>query len=221
MNAFDLRSPQLCLITDPAVPALLQAVEEALAAGITMLQLRGHTLSAAQLYRLALSFRPLCRRYNAAFIVNDRLDVGLAVRADGFQLGVRSLPLAVARRLVGDGCLLGMSVHSLAEAQAAAVGGADFLVVGTIFPSRSHPDEQTVGVNLLRAIRREIPTMPLLAVGGITVANAAQVMEAGASGVAVISAILDAADRTAAVSRLRATIGLEPFLLRRERECNE
>ena len=212
MNAFDLCSPQLCLITDPAVPELGQAVEEALAAGITMLQLRGHALSAAQLYRLALSFRPLCRRYNAAFIVNDRLDVGLAVRADGFQLGVRSLPLAIARRLVGEGCLLGMSVHSSAEAQAAAVGGADFLVVGTIFPSRSHPDEPTVGVNLLRAIRREFPIMPLLAVGGITVANAAQVMEAGASGVAVISAILDAADRTAAVSRLRATIGLEPFL---------
>ncbi|HEY4036286.1 MAG TPA: thiamine phosphate synthase [Ktedonobacteraceae bacterium] len=206
MSAFDLGIPQLCLITDPTVPNLPEIVETALAAGVTMLQLRGHHLSAAELYALAVQLRPRCRQYGAAFIINDRLDVGLAVEADGFQLGKRSLPLHAVRQVVGTRYLLGTSVHSLEEAQAAVADGADFLLAGTIFASPSHPGEPTNGPGLLHAIKQAFPSCFVLAVGGITVAMAKQAMEAGADGVAVISAILGAKDVRKAVEEIKAVI---------------
>ena len=187
-----LRAPQLCLVTDPLLPDLVSRVEQALAAGVTMLQLRGHTLSAAQLYALATQLRPLCRARGVTYIVNDRLDIGLALQADGFQLGKHSLPLAVARQLVGDEALLGASVHTLEEAQAAYAAGADFLLAGTIFPSPSHPGEPTAGPDLLRAIKQTLPDSFVLAIGGITPATADQALAACADGLAVISAVLNA-----------------------------
>jgi thiamine-phosphate pyrophosphorylase len=171
-----------------------------------MLQLRGHHLPAAELYRLALELGPLCRRYQAIFIVNDRIDVGLAAGADGFQLGTRSLPLAVARQLLGQEHLLGASVHSRDEALAAATSGADFLLAGTIFASPTHPNEPPSGTALLHDIKQLLPTYPLLAIGGITSANVVQAMQAGADGIAVISAILNATNVEQAVSELRSAI---------------
>jgi thiamine-phosphate pyrophosphorylase len=203
MSKPTLTYPVLCLITDPAVPDLVTRVEGALSAGVNMLQLRGHTLSAAELYRLALALRPLCHHYRATFIVNDRIDVGLAIGADGFQLGARSLPLAVARQLIGEDYLLGASVHSYEEALAAKADGADFLLAGTIFASHTHLGEPPCGTDLLQAIKEALPTCPVLAVGGITEANARQVMEAGADGIAVISTILGADNVKQAVSNLQ------------------
>jgi thiamine-phosphate diphosphorylase len=206
VSAFELRHPQLCLVTDPTVPNLPEIVEVALAAGVTMLQLRGHQLSAAELCALALQLRPCCQEYRAAFIVNDRLDVGLAVNADGFQLGKHSLPLSVARQVVGTHHLLGASVHSLEEAQVAVNEGANFLLAGTMFASSSHPGEPTSGPSLLREIKQIYPACFVLAIGGITAANAKQVMEAGADGVAVISAIINAKNIQKSVQELNANI---------------
>lgn len=203
-----LTPPLLCLITNPTMPDLLKKVERALTAGVNMLQLRGHQLSAAELYRLAFVLHPICRQSSSLLIVNDRIDVGLAIGADGFQLGARSLPLAIGRHLVGEEHLLGVSIHSCAEAQEAVASGADFLLAGTIFPSRSHPGEPTAGCDLLRSIKQRCPAHPLLAIGGITTANAHQVIEAGADGIAVISAILDAPDIEQAVSDLKRVIHL-------------
>jgi len=205
VSRFKLRPPLLCLITDPTLPDLAERVGIALSAGVNMLQLRGHQVSAAHLYQLAAYFRPLCQRYGAVFIVNDRLDVGLAVQADGFQLGIRSLPLTVARQVVGEEALLGASVHSSAEARA-AVETADYLMVGSIFASQSHPGETPAGPGLIREIKQTCPSCLILAIGGITPANARCVMAAGASGVAVISAILEARDIRYTVCTLRAAI---------------
>ncbi len=205
---FELRRPQLCLVTDPAIPHLLACVETALAAGVTMLQLRGHQLSTTQLYALALQLRPRCLQHGAAFIVNDRLDVGLAVNADGFQLGKQSLPLPVARQVVGIHYQLGASVHSLEQARVAVGDGADFLLAGTIFASPSHPGEPTCGLGLLRAIKRAFPACFVLAIGGITAATARQAIEAGADGVAVISAILGAQDVAKVVKELYSVINM-------------
>jgi thiamine-phosphate diphosphorylase len=202
-----LPHPTLGLITDPAVPDLITKVEAALSAGVNMVQLRGHQLQAIELYRLALALHPLCQRYQAAFIVNDRIDVGLAAGADGFQLGTRSLPLAIVRLLIGEEYLLGASVHSCEQALAA--GEADFLLVGTIFSSSTHPGEPPCGTGLLYEIKQLLPTYPLLAVGGITSTNAGQAMQAGADGIAVISAILSAANVEQAVSELCAAINLD------------
>jgi thiamine-phosphate diphosphorylase len=203
-----LKAPVLCLVTDPAYPNLVEAVEIALSEGVNMLQLRGPGCSAAQFYERAVIFRACCQRYGATFIVNDRLDVGLAVHADGFQLGGQSLPTVVARQVVGEEYLLGVSVHSVSEARAAVASGADFLIAGTIFASRSHPDGLTSGPALLDTIKQAAPDSPLLAIGGITADNAACVMDAGADGVAVISAILGATNIRHAVRSLRAAIGL-------------
>lgn len=202
MNACELKFPLLCLVIDPERPHLEESVAQALSAGVGMVQLRGHHLTAAQLYALARTLRPLCRSHQAVFLVNDRLDVGLACGADGFQLGTRSLPLSVARALVGDGPLLSASVHTLAEARAAVAQGADLLLVGTIFASPSHPGTTGSGPALLTAIKRALPDVPLLAIGGISRTNARRVMRAGADGIAVISAIFDAPDIPQAVNEL-------------------
>ncbi len=207
MGKLTLPHPTLCLITDPTVPDLVTKVEAALSAGVNMVQLRGHQLQAIELYRLALALHPLCQRYQAAFIVNDRIDVGLAAGVDGFQLGTRSLPLAAARLVIGEAYLLGASVHSCEQALAAA-GEADFLLVGTIFPSSTHPGEPPCGTGLLYEIKQLLPTSPLLAVGGITSTNAGQAMRAGADGIAVITALLSAANVEQAVSGLGAAINL-------------
>lgn len=213
MEETRLHYPLLCLVTDPEVPDLLEAVEESLAAGVDMLQLRGHALCAAQLYQLALPLRALCQRYRTTFIVNDRLDIGLAVQADGIQLGTRSLPLPVARQILTHASgpshpLLGASIHSREEARTAVAEGADFLIAGTLFASRSHPEETGQGLAWLHALKQAVPTCPILAIGGITAENAAQVIEAGADGVAVISAILRAPNKARAVNELRRAIKL-------------
>jgi thiamine-phosphate pyrophosphorylase len=211
MNKRQLKPPLLCLITDPDMPDLLQSIEAALSAGVNVLQLRGHHLTAAHMYTLAQTLRPLCQQYNALFIVNDRIDVGLAVGADGFQIGANSLPLHIVRQLAGENYLLGMSVHAVEEAQAAVTSGADFLLVGTIFTSHSHPERPGCGPGLLSEIRQKIATQqacPLLAIGGITSANARPVIEAGADGVAVISALLQAPDIAQATRELCTAINL-------------
>jgi thiamine-phosphate pyrophosphorylase len=178
----------------------------ALAAGVTMVQLRGHQLSTARRCKLAQTLHQRCRFHQAAFLVNDRLDIGSGCGADGFQLGGHSFPLPLARRLVGDDYLFGASVHSLGEAQAAVAAGADFLLAGTIFASRSHPGVAGHGPAFLSLLKSELPTCPVFAIGGITSANAGQVMEAGADGIAVISAILDAANIPQAVDALRRAL---------------
>ena len=203
-----IQVPQLCLVTDPTVPDLLARIKQALEAGITMLQLRGHDLPANQLYELAQEIGPLCRQHGTLFIVNDRIDVALATGADGVQLGSRSLPPMAARMVIGPQRLLGVSVHSLAQARTAIEQGADFLIAGTIFASRSHPDRPTAGTELLRQIKQHAPSLPVLGIGGINATNAGQVMEAGADGIAVISAILLAEDIPHSVQELRRTIGL-------------
>jgi thiamine-phosphate pyrophosphorylase len=206
VNKRQLKPPLLCLVTDPDLPDLTQSVEIALSAGVNMLQLRGHHLTVARMYTLAQALRPLCQRYNAIFIVNDRIDVGLATGTDGFQLGTNSLPLNVARQLAGEEHLLGVSVHSVEEAQAAVTGGADFLLAGTIFASRSHPERGGCGPGLLREIKQRTGVYPLLAIGGITSENARSAIEAGADGVAVISAILRAPDIAQATREILTAI---------------
>jgi thiamine-phosphate pyrophosphorylase len=209
MQQRQLKPPLLCLVTDMDRPDLLPAVEIALSTGVDMLQLRGHHLTAARMYTQAQALRSLCRQYNCLLIVNDRIDVGLAVGADGLQIGANSLPLPVVRQLVGANYLLGVSVHTVEEAQAAIGGGADFLLAGTIFPSRSHPERPGCGPGLLSEIKQKIDprqASPLLAIGGITSANTQQVIAAGADGVAVISSLLQAPDIAQAARELRSAM---------------
>ncbi len=201
-----LSDRQLCLITDPALPDWMAQVQKALTAGVTMLQLRGHELSASQLYVLATQLLPACRHNGVKLIINDRVDVGLAVHCDGFQLGQRSLTLQCVRRIAGKHYLLGASIHTLADLTVAKAEGADFVLAGTIFPSTSHPGGPTTGLDTLRDIQRVAEGVPVIAVGGITLENAASVMETGVAGIAVISAILRSHDVIETVKELRRIV---------------
>jgi thiamine-phosphate pyrophosphorylase len=193
-----LTIPCLALVTDHRLCQTLsleEAVAQAIEGGANLVQLRekdpdGRSLPAAELLALAEELRALTRG-RALFLVNDRLDVALASAADGVHLPEQGLPVAAARRLAGEGFIVGRSVHSVAEAVRAQAEGADYVQVGSIFASRSHPDQPVAGLALLEAVAAAV-TIPILAVGGIAAANVGEVMLAGAGGAAVISAILGA-----------------------------
>ena len=195
--------PCLTLITDRCLCqglSLEAAVVRAVGGGVNVVQLREKDLAAAQLVPLADRLRAITQD-KALLIVNTRLDVALVCGADGVHLPERGPSVAATRRLAGDGFIIGRSVHSAEEAAKAQEEGADYVQVGAIFPSRSHPGQTPAGPRLLESVAARV-TIPIVAVGGITAGNVGQVMQAGARGVAVISAILDSSSPGAATRRL-------------------
>jgi thiamine-phosphate pyrophosphorylase len=185
----------LYLVTDRLHTAgrdLLWVLEQALDGGVRAIQLREKDLSGKELFMLAEKTRQLCQRYKAALLINDRLDVALAVDAAGVQLGKISLPLPDARALLGTNRLIGASVHSLEEAQRAESGGADFIVFGPVYftPSKAvfGPPQ---GIPALKKIV-EIARLPVYAIGGIKAENIAELRCAYVERVSLISAILEA-----------------------------
>jgi thiamine-phosphate pyrophosphorylase len=200
--------PSLYVILDRAAARAreLEAIlDGALAGGCRMIQLREKEWPSGRLLSLAERLRERCRRAGATFIVNDRVDLAVAVGADGVHLGQDDLPPRVARLLLRPGMILGRSTHSLAQAREARDDGAGYIAVGAMFPTTTKPDFQLVGPELVRTIRPET-TLPLIGIGGITPDNAGAVIRAGADGVAVISAVCGAADPAAATHRFLAAI---------------
>ena len=193
---------RLMLVTDRTLaphgtlPAL---VDRAVAGGVDVVQLREKDLAERELLALGRDLRAVTRG-RALLLVNGTVEQALAIEADGVHLA-EAAPLPAGRA----GLLAGRSVHAVAEAQRAMADGVDYIVAGTVFSSRSHPDGPTGGPRLVADICRQV-SCPLIAIGGISASNAARVIEAGASGVAVISAILGAADPHAAAASLRAAV---------------
>ncbi|HEY7494216.1 MAG TPA: thiamine phosphate synthase [Candidatus Tectomicrobia bacterium] len=181
----------------------LEAVLAAAArGGAGAIQLREKDLSARELYALGLRLQEVLAPYNVPLLINDRLDVALALDAAGVHLAGHSLPTAQARRVLGAQKLLGVSTHSVEEACQAAAEGADFVVFGPVFETPSKlaygPPQ---GLQHLATVIRQVP-IPVLAIGGIELANLPQVMAAGAYGVAMIRAVLAAPDPCEATQRL-------------------
>ncbi|MCC6175129.1 MAG: thiamine phosphate synthase [Chloroflexi bacterium] len=185
---------------DRRLEDVVQAVVEG---GVNAIQVREKSMPAGELYAVVQRLRAIVGN-QALLLVNDRVDVALAAGADGVQLGESGLPCEAARRLAPD-LVLGRSVHDVARAAEAIQSGADLLVVGTMFASTSHPGSLTAGPPLIRKIAAKT-TLPLIGIGGITAGNAAQVIGAGASGVAVISTIAGAPDPREAAARLVAAV---------------
>jgi thiamine-phosphate diphosphorylase len=199
----ELAFPILCLVTDRAQcegRPLAQVVERAVSGGVNLVQLREKDLPASRLLELACAIREITRG-RALLFINDRVDVALACEADGVQLGEEGLPTLAARRIAGERLLIGRSVHSAESARKAEADGAHLLVLGTVFPSGSHPGGETGGLARVRETAAAV-SVPVVAIGGITASNAASVMEAGASGVAVISALTKAPDPSATAKEL-------------------
>ena len=209
MNEQELRSAlRVYLVADPeqCFGDFLTQVEDGLRGGVTMVQLRAKNLTDRGLYTTAIDIRDLCRKYDAAFLVNDRVDVALAVGADGVHLGVDDLPIEAARELVPPGFVIGFSPDTNDLAARAKARGVDYLGVGPVYETQTKADAgPEIGVQLL-AKRVQISGLPVIGIGGITAEKTAPVIEAGACGVAVISAILKAGDARIAASRLRAAV---------------
>ncbi len=184
---------------------LEDVLEQAIAGGCRMVQLREKTWPSGTLLPLAERLRGRCARASVTFIVNDRVDLAVAVAADGVHLGQEDLPARLARPLLRASMILGVSTHSVEQARAARDAGADYIAVGSMFPTTTKTDFQLVGPGLLRKLRGEL-RVPLIGIGGITPANVAQVIRAGADGVAVISAVCGADDPRAVTERFLSEI---------------
>ena len=188
--------PCLALVTDlqlfDSSNVMLDRVASAINAGVNMVQLREKNLQGAQLLDLAKNLRQLTYG-KATFIVNERVDVALAADADGVQIGENGLPIPVVKSIMGSGALCGRSVHDVNGATKACEQGADFLVLGAMFPTETHPGDTPSGLPLMVSTRKAVE-IPILGIGGISEANAAKVMPSGANGVAVIRSILLADD---------------------------
>jgi thiamine-phosphate pyrophosphorylase len=204
---------RLYLVTDRAHTRgrpLLDVIEAALAGGVDAVQLREKNLPARDLLALALRLGSLCRRYGARLLINDRIDVALAAGADGVHLPGNSFQLADARHLLGPSALIGVSTHSLTEARAAAEGGADFIVFGPVFdtPSKRSFGLPPVGLDALAEATRGV-SLPVFAIGGVSVDGLDAVCERGVHGIAAIAALLQAEDPRAAAEQIR--LRLERF----------
>ena len=203
-----LPNPVLCLVTDRQVcppDELPGRVAAAVAGGVDIVQLRDKEESGGALLELATALREATRG-SAFLLVNERADVATACGADGVQLGEAAMPTASVRRILPEGSIIGRSVHSVEGATEAEASGADFLLVGTMFATRSHPGEEPSGPGLLERIRAAGVGAPLLAIGGIIADNIAQVMHSGADGAAVITAILASPDPERAAAQIKSAM---------------
>lgn len=188
--------PTLYVVLDrTAAPGrnLVELLDAVIAGGCHMVQLREKSWPSGQILPLAERLRARCRDAGVTFIMNDRVDLAVAVEADGVHLGQDDLPPRHARPLLRPGMILGVSTHSVEQARRAQADGADYVAVGAMFPTRTKADFELVGPALVRTVRSEI-RVPIVGIGGITPENAGDVIRAGADGVAVISAVCGAAD---------------------------
>lgn len=181
----------LYLITDRDIACLsnLKIAKAALSAGVKVIQLREKRLSKKEIFSEAVSIRDLTRSHNATFIVNDYIDIALAVDADGIHLGQDDMPMKEARRLLGSKKIIGISTHSVKQALRAQEEGADYIGFGPIFLTTTKEAGRPKGLKMLEEVRRNV-SIPIAAIGGITPDTASDVLSAGADAIAVGSAIL-------------------------------
>ena len=208
MSRPPLPDPCLCAVTDRARlragADLVETVAAAVRGGANMAQLRDKGAPPRETLALARRLRDATRG-RALLIINDRADIAALSDADGVQLGENSIDVASARRLLGDGALIGRSVHSEEGALRAQDASADYLILGTIFPTQSHPGGATGGLELMERVAHSVD-IPILGIGGIDADNAADTIRAGAGGAAVISALIAAENPAKAASSLIATM---------------
>lgn len=185
--------PRLYAITDSKrYPDMLQRLEKALKKGIKMVQLREKELSGLEYYRLALKVRELTKQYEAMLFVNDRVDIALAVEADGVHLPEKGLPPSAVRK-IAPGLLVGYSAHSLESALWAQKEGADFITLSPIFKTQSHPEAEPLGLMTLKEVCQKV-SIPVYALGGITWDKIKLCYKNGAYGIAGIGLFFEDAD---------------------------
>jgi thiamine-phosphate pyrophosphorylase len=203
-NGVGFQLPKVYPITDTDLSGLSHAeqVDRFIAGGATMIQLRDKHSAPRDFYRQAEAALQIARKHNVRLIINDRVDVALALGADGVHLGQSDLPVAAARRLLGNTAIVGMSTHNLAQAELAATMPVDYVAFGPVFKTstKENPDPIT-GLGALRAVRAIVGSLPLVAIGGVTLTNTRQAWDAGADAVSSIAALVS--DRSRIPENLR------------------
>lgn len=201
---FDLT---LYLVTDPRLSGsdLPGAVEAAIQGGVTLVQLREKDADSRQFLETALRVREVTERYSVPLIINDRIDITLACNAAGVHLGQQDIPCKIAREILGPDKLIGVTAKTIQQAIQAERDSADYLGCGALFPSGAKPEAQPMTISTLSEILASVH-IPVTAIGGINADNVHLPIEAGANGVAVVSAILGQPDITAAAKKLREKI---------------
>lgn len=182
---------------------LCEAVREALEGGVTMVQYRAKDADGGIMYEMGKKLKAICDEFSVPLIINDRVDVALAVGAAGVHLGQSDLPCKVARELAKSyGFIIGVSAHNLEEANQALMDGATYLGCGAVFGSNTKTDAGYLGLEGLKAICDDV-YLPVVGIGGVNESNYADVIKAGASGAAIVSGILGAENIKEAAERIR------------------
>lgn len=196
----------LYLVTDRLLMStrtLGEAVEQAVIGGCTMVQLREKDIPSLDFYVLALEIKKITDRYDVPLIINDRIDIALAVGADGVHIGQNDIPADIARKVIGKGMLLGVSASSVEEAVNAMEAGADYLGVGAMFATGTKPDAGLVSMEELGKIRRAVG-IPIVVIGGISEENAMLFRPMGVDGLAVVSAVIARSDIKKSAAALKS-----------------
>ena len=200
----------LYLVADSSYITLENAeksISEAIAGGVTVIQLRAKDISTAEFYNMALKIKIITDSYNIPLIINDRVDVAMAADTAGVHVGQDDMPAGEVRRLIGENKILGVSVSNVKEALGAERDCADYLGAGAMFLTKTKSDAKYVSIRELEEIKVKAG-IPVVAIGGININNAEKIFEAGADGIAVVSAILGEKDMKEAALKLKRLKGI-------------
>lgn len=199
------RDYSLYLVTDRSLmttDTLSEAVEQAILGGCTMVQLREKNISSLDFFKLATEIKAVTDSFGVPLIINDRIDIALAVHAAGVHIGQSDIPAAIVREIIGDDMLMGVSASSVSEAIQAQKDGADYLGVGAMFPTGTKTDAAIVSIKELQNIRQSV-ALPIVAIGGINKENAGLFHDMGIDGLAVVSSIIAQPNIRQAASELK------------------
>lgn len=199
---------KLYLVTDRDMlknADLCIAIEQAIKGGVTLVQLREKNLTSLEFYKTALAVKEITDAYDIPLIINDRLDIMMAVDAAGVHVGQKDMSASIARKLIGDSKILGVSTATVEEAVVAQIDGADYIGVGALFGTATKDNTRPVTVELLTKIKQSV-TIPVVAIGGIKASNVQLLKPANIDGVAVVSDILAKEDVMAAAEELRSLL---------------
>ena len=185
---------KLYLVTDRTNKTdeeFLNIIEEAIKGGVTVVQIREKDADTLEFYNISNKVKEICSKYNVPLIINDRIDIALAIDADGVHIGQSDMPIKIARKLIGNDKILGISAHNLEEATDAEENGADYLGVGAIFSTSTKKDANDVSIDTLKEISSNVD-IPTVAIGGINLDNVEKLKDTNISGISVVSAIMNA-----------------------------
>lgn len=185
---------------------VIKSLEEAILGGVTIVQLREKSANSSEFYSLAVKVKELTSKYSIPLIINDRLDIALAIDAEGVHVGQDDLPASIVRSILGKDKIIGVSTATLEEAKKAIVDGADYIGVGALFPTDTKTNARSVTLDMLKNIKENI-NIPVVGIGGINENNIEAVMDTGIDGVAIVSAILSKDNIKESAQKLANTIG--------------